>query len=63
MKFTRAADDTCASFGATAKQTVSNQSATVKLPAWDLQIKLSKKGLDSNYTYKTKYASQERERR
>jgi hypothetical protein len=41
---------------------VSNQSATLKLPASDLQIKLQKKGLDSNYTDKTKYALQERER-
>jgi hypothetical protein len=57
MKFPRAADDTCTSFGATAKQMALNQSATLKLPGSDLQIKLEKKGLDSNYTDKTKYAS------
>jgi hypothetical protein len=41
MTFPRAADDTCTSFGATANPTVSNQSATLKLPAKKVWIKIT----------------------
>jgi hypothetical protein len=41
MKFPRAADDTCTSFGATANPTVSNQSATLKLPAKKVWIQIT----------------------
>jgi hypothetical protein len=41
MTFPRAADDTCTSFGATANPTVSNQSATLKLPAKKVWIQIT----------------------
>jgi hypothetical protein len=41
MTFPRAADDTCTSFGATANPTVSNQNATLKLPAKKVRIQIT----------------------